>query len=573
MDIRENIIELIKKALGVLGVVDAKITLEHPENFEHGDYSTSVALAYAKELKMKPHDVAEKIVAELNKALPEHIERIDIAGPGFINFHLTRQFFVDSLKQIISAGNMYGKNYSQKGKSVLVEYTDANAFKELHIGHLMSNTIGEALSRIIEANGADVKRACYSGDIGLHAAKAVWGMMYFQKQSDFPIETDILSIKARFLGKAYAYGATEYEENEHAKKEIIAINKHIYAKDDKEIIKLYTTGRTWSYAYLETIYKKLGTNFDYFFYESETTPVGLKIVEEGLEKGVFEKSDGAVVFKGEKYGLHTRVFINSEGLPTYEAKDLGLNKKKFETAPFDQSIIITANEQTEYFKVMLKALSLIYPEMAEKTTHIAHGFLRLPTGKMSSRTGQVVTGESLIVEAETEIEKKIVERGFSGSEKEEIVRLVGAAAIKYTILKQAPGRDVIFDMEKSLSTEGDSGPYLQYAHTRALSVLEKAKTENITGNTQGVPEAVSSIEQYLYRFPEVVERAMADKAPQLIATYLIELAASFNGYYATNKIVDITDATSPYKVALTHAFRIVMKNGLWMLGIGVPSKM
>ncbi len=573
MDIRQNIIESIKKALGTLGIADAKIILEHPENFEHGDYSTSIALACAKELKMKPQNVAGKIVEEINKTLPGYVGKVDIAGPGFINFHLARQFFTESIKQIISAGDLYGRNDTQKGKNILVEYTDANAFKELHIGHLMSNTIGEALSRIIEASGATVKRACYSGDIGLHAAKAVWGMKYFQKQSQLPAEGDTLSTKARFLGKAYACGATQYEENEQAKKEIVEINKHIYAADNKEITGLYAAGRAWSYAYLETIYKKLGTHFDYFFYESETTPIGLKIVGEGLEKGVFEKSDGAVVFKGEQYGLHTRVFINSEGLPTYEAKDLGLNKKKFEIAPFDQSIIITANEQTEYFKVMLKALSLIYPEMAEKTVHIAHGFLRLPTGKMSSRTGQVVTGESLIVDAETEIEKKIIERGFSGEEKEEIVRLVGAAAIKYTILKQAPGRDVVFDMEKSLSVEGDSGPYLQYAHTRAGSVIEKAKAEHITGSVQSVPETVSSIEKLLYRFPEVIERAMTDKAPQLIATYLIELAASFNGYYANNKIVDATDSASSFKVALTDAFRIVMKNGLWMLGIGVPSKM
>ena len=297
-----------------------------------------------------------------------------------------------------------------------------------------------------------------------------------------------------------------------------------------------------------------------------------------MAKGVFEKSEGAIVFKGEQYGLHTRVFVTSQGLPTYETKELGLTKRKIEVYPFDLSIVVTANEQNDYFKVLLKVIEFVFPAIANKMRHISHGFLRLTSGKMSSRKGSVVTGESLIKEMEEMIDAKIAERDLTADEKKTIRQKVAIAAIKFTILKQSSGSDIIFDPEKSLSFEGDSGPYLQYSAVRAQSVLHKAQKEGVVVakgkiSAEKIPENISDFEKLLSRFPDITERATVELAPQKIVTYLLELASAFNAYYANNKIVDATDQFSSYKVALTQSFVQIMTSGLLLLGISVPEKM
>jgi len=571
----KNILEnSIKTALWSLKIDEAKISkinLEHPEELSHGDYSCNIAMMIAKQVSQNPRELAGKIVAEILERQPKEISKVEVAGPGFINFYLSPEFFVQQSKEILKVDKKFGLNKKLKGKKTVVEYTDPNPFKEFHIGHLMSNSIGEAIARVTEANGANVRRVCYQGDVGLHVAKALWGIKNTKK-------TKIND--AAELGKAYAFGATAYEENEKAKQEITEINKEIYEHTNKELEKLYKEGRKISLEYFESIYKILGTKFDNYFFESETGIFGKKIVEENMGK-VFEKGDNdSVIFKGENYGLHTRVFINSEGLPTYEAKELGLAKIKFNKIKYDKSIVITGNEINDYFKVLLKVMSLIFPELAEKTTHISHGMLRLPEGKMSSRTGKVITAVSLLNDIKEKVAEKMSDRGMNKKEKEEVAEKVAIGALKYSILKQVNGKDIIFDFDKSISFEGDSGPYLQYSYARAKSILRKAKEEKISslfkfwsiGKVSDKRE-ITELEKILYRFPEVVERAGGEYSPHYIATYLIELASSFNNFYAKGKIVDKQDAGSAYKVALTEAFSIVLKNGLNLLGIQAPEKM
>ena len=286
----------------------------------------------------------------------------------------------------------------------MVEFTDPNPFKELHIGHLYSNAVGEAISRLFEANGAEVMRACYQGDVGMHVAKAIWGNA--KKTQNSKVKTQNFNSKVKIYGEAYVFGTAAYEDNPEAAAEIKELNIKLYEAKSAEIMKLYKLGRRWSLLYFDSIYKRLGTKFDYFYFESEAARGGLKVVEEGLKKGVFEKSEGAVVFKGERYGLHTRVFVNSQGLPTYEAKELGLAPAKFADFPYDLSIIVTANEINDYFRVLLKCLDLLYPDLAKRTRHIGHGFVKLPGAvKMSSRKGNVLTAEWLLDEAK----KKVLE--------------------------------------------------------------------------------------------------------------------------------------------------------------------
>lgn len=556
-NMKEEIVKKIEEFLREKGVQDPKVKLV-PSDYSKfsADYSTNVAMVYAKELKMSPRD----LVVEIRKAVESlRVERTQSSSSdGFLNFFFDKEYFADNVKKILKEGNEFGKSDHAKGFKVIIEYTDPNPFKEFHIGHLMPNVIGESISRVIEANGAEVKRANYQGDVGLHVAKAVWAMKNHDKS----------------LLEAYAFGHKAYEENENSKQEIIDINKKIYDKSDESVNSVYEDGRKKSLLYFEVLYHKLGTKFDYYFFESEVADFGKETVEKNIGE-VFEKSEGAVVFKGGNFDkkLHTRVFINKEGLPTYEAKELGLSKIKNDTYVADQSIIVTANEINEYFKVLLKAMSLVFPDLAAKTKHVSHGMLRLPEGKMSSRTGNIITAESLIDQVKEKVLEKIKESEFSDSEKNEIAETVAIGAIKYSILHQAIGGDIVFDFEKSISFEGDSGPYLQYSAVRAQSLLNKAG--GVVKVSDNLPEGweTTNLERLLERFPEVIARSSMEYAPHFIATYLTELAGEFNSFYASHKIIDEGDATSPYRLALTQAFHQVMVSGLDLMGIKVPEKM
>lgn len=554
--------EVIVKLLGQHIKEKVEVSVTPPENPDFGHYSTNVAFNLAKIWGKSPMEAANTITNNLKLITNNILEKIEVAAPGFINFWLKPEVFQKELEIILKSGDKYGKNDNLKKQKTIVEYTDPNPFKEFHIGHLMSNAIGESIARLLEWNGAEVKRACYQGDVGMHVAKAVWGIR--------KINSGFQSIED--LARAYTQGAGAYEESTQVKKEIQEINKAIYEKTNPEIMRLYQRGRNLSLVYFETIYKKLGTKFDFYFFESEAGEYGKKIVEEKIGQ-IFERSDGAVIFRGEKFGLHTRVFINSESLPTYEAKELGLAEIKRKKYAYDKSVVITGNEVNDYFRVVFEVMKLTFPKLTEKTLHLSHGMLRLPSGKMSSRTGEVITAESLISEVEKLVAEKIKERDLSTEEKKKIEEIVAIGAIKYSILKQAIGGDIIFDFGKSISFEGDSGPYLQYALTRAKSVLEKAKQEKINPSLKIAPKEISEIEPMLARFPEIIEHAYKDFSPHYLITYLTELARFFNAYYAKVKIVDKEDEYSPYKIALAAAFAQVMKNGLGVLSIEAPEKM
>lgn len=548
----QNIREAIKKALGKLGIEPVDFIVEHPAELAHGDFASNVALVAGKRDGKDPKKLAQKLAQKL---VLEQAEKIEVAGAGFINFHLSRDFFAESVIGILRQAQDFGKNSVLAGRKVMVEYTDPNPFKVFHIGHLMNNAIGEAVSRLIEFSGADVKRANYQGDVGVHVAKAIWGKM---QKSDLS------------WGDAYALGSRLYKGH---RDEIDELNKVIYEQSDKKVQKLYKKGKKETLAEFEKMYELLGTTFDEYFFESEVAGSGKEIVEKETGE-VFEKSDGAIVFPKEKSGLHTRVFLNSQGIPTYEAKELALAKIKYERYPYDHSIAVIGNEVDEYFKVVHKAMELVYPDLAEKTQHLSHGMLRLPSGKMSSRTGDVIAAKSLIDDVKGRVLKKIDPKAFGNARaSEKIAQQIAVGAIKYEILKQTPGKDIVFDMEKSLSLEGDSGPYLQYTYVRTRSLLEKAKSENIRPTTNDQRPEITQVERLLYRFPEVVKDATEQYAPQKIVHFLTGVASSFNTLYAAEKIVDADDAFSPYKLAVTASVATVLKNGLWLLGIETPEQM
>ncbi len=577
IEIEKKIRKIIEAAFEGTEISLVDFIVEHPAELSHGDYSTNVALVVAKQLKAKPTDVAKLLVEKMSKTLPPEITAISFAGPGFINFSLAPDFFRKSLAEILDQEESFGKNKNLAGKKVVIEYTDPNPFKVFHIGHLMANTVGEIMSRLLDWSGAHVTRVCYQGDVGLHIAKSLWGVL--KTIDTFPAETAPLSVKTKYLGDAYVLGSTQYENDVTAKSEIEIINKKVYdffdekVTTDPELERLYEIGKKWSMQHFDEIYAKLGTHFNHFVGESSVAGAALEIVRKNVGP-VFEESNGAIVYKGEQDGLHTRVFINSLGLPTYDAKEIGLAFRKEKLGSFDTSIVITASEQQEYFKVVMAALAKIEPKIAAKTQHITHGMMQFADGKMSSRKGNIISGDGLLDELADVVGEKVADRSFEIAEADEIKTMIAVAALKYSVLKQSPGKNIIFDRDKALSFEGDSGPYIQYSCVRAKSVLEKAHDRKLIPNPHKLPDGwvTRPLEKMLYRFPELVEKALTEVAPQNIVTYVTHIASEFNSFYANEQVMDGT-AAEGYRLAIVRATLTVMANCLAIMGVRIPKRM
>lgn len=560
---KESIRAAITDALKTLGIDGVDFVVDFPTDKTSGaDYFSNVAMVAAGKAGKAPRLIAEQLVAALGSVA--NVDSVEVAGPGFLNFILSRNMFTDTLNTVLENETVWGQNDSWNGKKVVVEYTDPNPFKEFHIGHLFTNAVGESIARLFMMNGADTKRVNYQGDVGLHVAHAIYGMKHYKISSE-------QVITAKDLGRAYAFGATEYKKEDEAVVTAVRdINKKIYSREDEEINILYDAGRAASLRYFETIYSLVGTEFSEYFFESEAGPRGKELVLTNPE--IFPESDGARIYDGEAKGLHTRVFLNKEGLPTYEAKELALAKLKDERlGGYDHSVISTANEINEYFKVLLSAMGEVYPDLAAKTEHIGHGTVRLASGKMSSRTGDVIAAIDFIDEvAEAAFEKM---KASSGLEDMELARDIAIAAIKYATLRGNILQNSVFDKEKALSFEGDSGPYLQYTHARICSVLDKAAEAGVLGSTQLPPPEAYTVEKLVSQFPSVIESALADRAPHKVTGYLTELAGAFNSFYAYEKIADVSDVYAPYKAVVAKAVAATLKNGLWVLGIKAPERM
>ncbi len=572
-------------------VKQLNISLEFNDDIIVAHLVSKQAFIDSKQQGKSPLQLANEVVKGL-KFDEKIIRKIEVAGAGFINIFLTDEYLIKSLKNALVKATSTPK---VDVKKVVFEYTDPNPFKVFHIGHLMPNLVGQAFSNIFEYLGADVKRVNYQGDVGMHVAKSVYGIIKLGGLAQ--VADKSLKERTEFLGKAYVIGTSHYETVENAKTQIININKAVYQiaqdnllsseyKDEKldfeeidksidieQIKNIYLTGRDWSLEKFEEIYTRLGTKFDNYYFESTAGVVGAQVVNQGLEKGVFEKSDGAVVFKGEQYGLHTRVFINSEGLPTYEAKDLGLPILKQKDFDYDLSVIVTGNEIDEYFKVVLKALSLLNENLSNKTKHISHGMLKLTTGKMSSRKGNVITGEDLMNMAVERVEEIIATRqDLSETEKLQIKEEVGLGAVKYMVLKPTTGSDIIFDLEESVKYDGNSGPYLQYTVVRANSILAKVQQNQVFEKDIVLESEETELILKLIQFNDVVLKCAQNYSVHYLSNYLFQLASSFNSYYAKTKIDEAED-TKQYRVDIVNKVSKTLTLGLGLLGIQVPVKM
>ncbi|MDB5161254.1 MAG: Arginine--tRNA ligase, partial [Candidatus Saccharibacteria bacterium] len=337
----EDIKRAVKQASKDTFNVDIEPEISRPEE-KFGDYATNVAMQLAGKAGKNPREVAEQLAGSLRQN--QSFEAVEVAGPGFLNITL-------KTKDIWNiASNATNSSKILAGQTAVAEYSDPNPFKILHAGHLYTSVVGDAIANLLENAGANVHRVNFTGDVGPHVAKNIWAIIK-TLGGEFPEKlTEVKEEdRADWLSRRYVEGNSAYEDNESAKNEILELNKKIYQlheQNDHEsaLAKIYWTCRAWSYDYFDKFYSRIGTKFEKYYLESDTAPIGLKVVKEQLDKRVYQTSNGAVIFDGEKYGLHKRVFINSQGLPTYEAKDVGLIISKWNDYHFDRSFIITGDD-------------------------------------------------------------------------------------------------------------------------------------------------------------------------------------------------------------------------------------
>lgn len=598
LQLQKAIAKAVKKAAG-LEIKSEEVMIEHPENEQFGDYSSNIALKLkAKNKKLKtraqssklkkfktPLELAEAICKELttNFSISQFLNFCRVAAPGFINISIKNKWFISQLQRVLKEGNKYGWSKVGKKKIIMVEYAHPNTHKVFHIGHLRNITNGEAIVRILEALGYKVIRANYQGDVGLHIAKCLWAICkdrtFTTKLTGRSAHVKVGSLHQRieFLAEAYVKGNKAYEEDKKAKKEILEINKKIYDQSDPKINKLWRETRQWSLDYFEQIYKRVYARFDRYYFESEVAKPGKEIVLKALKKGIFVKSEGAIIFPGSKYGLHDRVFITAEGNPTYEAKDMELGRLQFEEYNPDLIIHNVGPEQSEYFKVIFEALTQVFPYTRGKEYHLMYGWVRLKKGKMSSRLGNVITGEWLLDEAKRRIVKTFPKVNKQTAE------MIAIGAVKYSFLKVSPQTEVAFDFDESISLQGNSGPYLQYTYARTQSVLRKSQISNLKSQICNLNfesfkfnDEELAVLRWLYRFPEVVLQAGEQYAPNLICNFLYDLAQRYNAFYNRHRILPTKaneTLTANFRLLLTATTSRIIKNGLYLLGIKTPEKM
>lgn len=559
----EELTASLKASIKELYGIDYEPTFERPDE-QFGDLTTNCAMQLSAKLNTSPRIIAEQIVASLSAAQPKH--SFTIAGPGFINILIDPQILGQTIQQIVDQAESYGRSVVYWGKQVVAEYSDPNAFKAMHAGHLYTTLVGDSIANLLEHAGAEVHRVNFGGDVGLHVARAMWGIIdtlggeFPEKLADIPEQNRTI-----WLGECYAKGYQAYETDEDTKSKIIALNKQIYQLHDQNDVtssfaQIYWTCRAWSYEGFEKVYERLQVkSFEKYYPESATAPSGIKLAKQALKEGILENSDGAVVYKGEKDGLHTRVFLTKEGLPTYEAKDLGLLITKWEDFHFDLSFMITGNDIVEYMKVVQAVSRHFYPEITERSRHLTHGMILLPGGKkMSSRSGDILLADDILDAATAANIEQTGQDSFD----------TVLAAVKYAFLKQRVGGDIVYDPKESVNILGNSGPYLQYSYARAKSVLNKASKDPL-------PYQFDSSERSLVRklsmYGESVERCIEELMPHHICTYLYELAQIFNSFYEHNRIIG--DDREGQRLTLVKAYSQVLKNGLAVLGISAPEHM
>lgn len=553
---KTELVEIIEQLYGIR--VEPIIT--RPES-KFGDYATNIALQLAGRVGEAPREVAEKI----SNALREKgdYKEVSIAGPGFINVFLSDAALLESIHHP-------PERYYDK-QSIVFEYSCPNAFKELHTGHLYQTIFGDIAAKLMVRGGANLQRTSFGGDVGLHVAKCLWGMVA-ELGGEYPEKLNDVNpnafARSSWISACYVKGASAYENDPATKAIIDELNKTIYGFHETQdrttpLAQIYWTTRQWSYDYFDAFYRLIDVDSMRYYPESQTAPVGMEVVREQLAKGLLKESDGAVVFEGdESKHLHTRVFVTSKGLPTYETKDIGVIWLEKEEYNFERRFLLTGNDQTEYMRVVFAAAEAFRPELTGMMTHLTNGTVKFADGqKMSSRLGNVTRAVD-VIDIVREKVREIVDDPS-------IVETVTLGAIKYAFARYSLGGDIAFNIDETVSLTGNSGPYLQYAHARARRILEKVAGEPVEPVV--IEEEDKDLVRKLAEYSDVQSAAIRQLQPHLVCHYLFELAQTFNRYYEKNRVVG--DEKEAHRMGLVKLYADTLKDGLSILGIAAPNEM
>ncbi|MBM3303864.1 MAG: arginine--tRNA ligase [Candidatus Aenigmarchaeota archaeon] len=533
----------------------------------------------AKSQHKDPRLIAREIA---DKIKPTGMIREANAIGAYVNFYADwDRMNIAVLQQIADRNKDFGKAAKPKGK-VMVEFCHANTHKAFHIGHVRNISYGESLSRILEAAGYRVVRANYQGDIGPHVAKCLWGFIKLHK-GRAPKGKES---KGRWLGEVYAEASRKAKESEKVGKEAEEINSKLYARD-KKILAAWKKTRSWSLGYFKDIYRDFGVKFNRLYFESEVEKPGAKAAKELLRRKIAKKSDGAVIVDLNSEDLGVFVLLTKEGNPLYSAKDLGLAALQMKEYRPDRIVHVVGSEQKHYFNQLFRTLELAKSPAAGREEHLSYELVNLPTGKMKSREGSVILYDDLRDEMVRLAEKESLKKNPKMKKRQlkKIAEQVGLGAIKFSMLNTGPDKVIVFDPQKAASIDENSGPYLQYAYTRACSIMSKAsgtkKREKLAAPIKNLIRDVGMLKEekelalikILNEFPDVVEQAARLMHPHVVAGYATRLAITFNEFYEMLPVLKAEEDVRNARLVLVEAVRAVMRNALHLLGMEAPEKM
>ncbi len=564
--------KLIQGEIAKLAPEGTNFSVEAAENPEHGDYASNVAMALAKSLGKNPKEVAEDLKEKLlsNRAA-KWIEKIEIAGPGFLNFFISKDSLASSLQDILKDEKKWGTSDVGKNKKVIVEYFQLNIAKRPHIGHIRSAVIGDAIKRMLLAFGYNAISDTHVGDWGTQFGIL---LLAWKESGRSPAELktgDPFSILEDLYIAENERMEKEPERRERAKEEFAELER-----GDKENRKIWEQMVSVSIKKLEDSVDRLGIlKFDEHKGESSYEKDMPAIVDLALEKGVALKEDGAVLVNLEKEGLDKAILIKSDGASTYLLRDLATIKYRKAEYNFYKNLYLVDVRQEHHFKQVFKVAELLGFEGVGESEHVSYGFMSLPEGAISTRKGQTISLDDVLNEAETRALKTIEEKNSELKNKEEVAKMVGLGALKYFDLSHNRHSDIVFKWDEALSFEGNTGPYVQYTHARLKSILRKAGhgggkiNENIE-----MDKTERELVVLLSRFPEAIEDALSVYMPNLLANYLFQLAQKANEFYHSHPVMQEADESKKqFKLSLIGAISLILKKGLYLLGIDSPEEM
>ena len=541
----------------------------------------------------------EATATQLGEWLVAHDPLVDAfqVVKGFLNLTITPSFWTQALLDAL-ANNQFGLTEKGTRPRVMVEYSSPNTNKPLHLGHLRNNFLGYSVSRILEAAGHEVIKVQIINDRGIHICKS---MVAWQKfgQGETPESSGLKGDK--LVGKYYvafdkAYkqeiqdlmdaGSSEAEAKAQAP--IMQAAQALltdWENGESEVVELWRMMNRWVYAGFETTYREMGVSFDKLYYESDTYLLGKQEILKGLERGTFfKKEDGSIWIDLSGEGLDEKLLLRKDGTAVYMTQDIGtaiLRYADFEG--LDRQIYTVGNEQEYHFKVLFKILEKLGVEGAERNFHLSYGMVELPEGKMKSREGTVVDADDLLAEMAETARQMASELGkiedLSEQEKEALFKQVGYGALKYFLLKVSPSKSMMFDPKASVDFIGNTGPFIQFNHVRASSVLRKCEAQGINLSVQNIdPESWDGDElrliQMALAWPEIVQSAAQAYDPSLIANHSYELTKAYSRWYQDHGIINESDSgKQSARIALTQLFTAQVETAMGLLGVEMPARM